>query len=231
MARRPGLDRRLLVGEAAALADERGLDFVTLSNLAERLNVRAPSLYNHIESADELQHELCLFALQALGNEVARAAIGRNGAAGLIAIANAYRNFAKQHPGMYAATLRAPRSDDAAMQKIAGDILDVLRVILVPFDLDEDRSIHALRGFRSLVHGFVSLEAVNGFGLKQNIDVSFQIVVSSFIAGLYDASDSPAHAACSPICRCSTSSAPVLDFIAKSRSIKCYWASASAQIK
>jgi hypothetical protein len=120
---------------------------------------------------------------------------------------------------MYSATLRAPRSDDAAMQKIAGDILDVLRVILVPFDLDEDRSIHALRGFRSLVHGFVSLEAVNGFGLKQNIDVSFQIVVFSFIAGLYDASDSRAHA-CSPICRCSTSSAPVLDFIAKSRSIK-----------
>ena len=184
MPRRPGLDRRALVGEAAALADERGLDFVTLSNLAARLNVRAPSLYNHIESADELQRQLSLFALQALGDEIARAAIGRNGSAGLIAIANAYRTFAKQHPGVYGATLRAIRPDDAAAAEISGRMLDVLQAILAPFDLDEDRSIHAMRGFRSLVHGFVSLEAASGFGLRQNIDESFAFVLRSFIAGL-----------------------------------------------
>jgi AcrR family transcriptional regulator len=184
MPRRPGLDRHALVGEAAALADERGLEFVTLSNLAERLNVRAPSLYNHIESADELQHQLSLFALQALCDEIARAAIGRNGAAGLHAVANAYREFAKQHPGMYGATLRALRPDDAAAQAISGQMLDVMRAVLAPFNLDEDRSIHAMRGFRSLVHGFVSLESVNGFGLKQNIDESFDFVLRSFVSGL-----------------------------------------------
>ncbi len=168
MPRRPGLDRRALVGEAAALADERGLDSVTLSNLAARLHVRAPSLYNHIESADELQRQLSLFALRALGDQIARAAIGLNGSSGLIAIANAYRTFAKEHPGMYSATLRAIRPDDAAGQEISTHMLDVLRAILAPFDLDEDRAIHAMRGFRSLVHGFVSLEAANGFGLKQS---------------------------------------------------------------
>jgi AcrR family transcriptional regulator len=192
MPRRRGLDRRALVGEAAVLADERGLDFVTMSNLAERLNVRAPSLYNHIESAGDLQSQLAAFALQALADEFARAAIGRNGTAGLIAIANAYRNFAKQHPGMYSATLRAPRPGDAAMQKISEEMLEVLRAILAPFDLDEDRSIHAMRGFRSLVHGFVSLEAAGGFGLTQSIDESFEFVVLSFIAGLRDATHAPA---------------------------------------
>ena len=183
----------MLVGEAAALADERGLDFVTLANLAKRLNVRAPSLYNHIESADELQSQLSLFALQALGAEFARAAIGQNGAAGLLAIANAYRTFAKEHPGMYRATLLAPRPDDAALQKVAGDMLDVLRAILAPFGLDENLSIHAMRGFRSLVHGFVSLEALNGFGLPQDIDESFQFVILSFIAGLNDANHASAR--------------------------------------
>lgn len=186
MPRRPGLDQRSLVGEAAALADERGLDSVTLSNLAARLNVRAPSLYNHIESADELQRQLSLFSLRALGDQIGRAAIGLNGSSGLIAIANAYRTFAKEHPGMYSATLRAIRPDDAAGQEISSHILDVLRAILAPFDLDEDRSIHAMRGFRSLVHGFVSLEAANGFGLKQDIDESFRFVLLSFVAGLTD---------------------------------------------
>jgi AcrR family transcriptional regulator len=146
--------------------------------------MRAPSLYNHIESADELQRQLSLFALRALGEEIARAAIGLNGSPGLLAIASAYRTFAKQHPGMYGATLRGIRPDDAAAQEISRRMLDVLRAILAPFDLDEDRSIHAMRGFRSLVHGFVSLEAVNGFGLKQDIDESFQFVLRSFVAGL-----------------------------------------------
>jgi AcrR family transcriptional regulator len=174
----------VLVGEAATLADERGLDFVTLANLAKRLDVRAPSLYNHIESADELQNELGLFALRALADVIARAAIGKNGADGLLAVANAYRTFAKEHPGMYCATLRAPRPEDAEMQQIARDILNVLHAILVPFGLDADIEIHAVRGFRSIVTGFVSLEAVHGFGLPQSIDESFRFVVLSFIAGL-----------------------------------------------
>jgi AcrR family transcriptional regulator len=184
MPRRPGLDRRVLVSEAAALADAHGLEFVTLANLAERLNIRVPSLYNHIESADELQHQLSLFALQGLGDDIARAAIGKNGAAGLLAIANAYRAFAKQHPGMYLATLRAPRPTDEAMLTITTAGLDVIRAVMVPFNLDGDPLIHAIRGFRSIVHGFVSLEAAGGFGFKQSTDASFQFIVLLFISGL-----------------------------------------------
>jgi AcrR family transcriptional regulator len=170
MPRRPGLDQRTLVGEAAALADERGFDSVTLANLAERLNVRAPSLYNHIESADELLHQLSLFAMRSLAAEIARAAIGKNGRAGLLAVAEAYRAFAKQHRGMYGATLRAPRPDDAPMLAISQDMLDVLRVVLAPFDLDDDRLVHAVRAFRSLVHGFVSLEAGNRAVARASIE-------------------------------------------------------------
>jgi len=182
--RRPGLDRRALVGEAAALADERGLDFVTLANLAERLNVRAPSLYNHIASAEQLQNQLTLHALQALRDDLARAAIGKNGSDGVLAFANAYRTFAKDHPGMYGATLRAPRWDDVEQRQIAGDVLTIVRAILVPFRLSEDMTIHAIRGVRSIVHGFVSLEAGQGFGLTQSIDESFQFIMHSFITGL-----------------------------------------------
>jgi AcrR family transcriptional regulator len=185
----------MLVGEAAALADERGLDFVTLANLAQRLNVRAPSLYNHIESAEELQNRLTLFALRALRDDIARAAIGKNGAAGIMAIANAYRAFAKDHPGMYSATVRAPRPNDVAPHEIAGEILDIVRAILAPFDLDEDTAIHAIRGFRSIVHGFVSLEAGHAFGLSQSIDESFQVIMQSYISGLKDANPNTSRAA------------------------------------
>jgi TetR/AcrR family transcriptional regulator, tetracycline repressor protein len=44
------LDRRRIVTEAVALLDADGLDGVTLRRLAERLGVRAPTLYWHIPS-------------------------------------------------------------------------------------------------------------------------------------------------------------------------------------
>lgn len=184
MARRPGLDRRVIVGEAAVLADARGLDFVTMANLAARLNVRVPSLYNHIECADELQRELTLFAMRGLADATARAAIGKNSAAGLLAIANAYRTFAKEHPGLYAATLRRPRAGDNEMVAVMTGFLDVLGLVLEPFKFKGDRLIHVMRGFRSIVHGFVSLEAAQGFGFPQSTDESFEFILRLFVSGL-----------------------------------------------
>jgi hypothetical protein len=70
------------------------------------------------------------------------------------------------------------------MLAVSGEMLDVLRAVLAPFDLDEDRSIHAIRGFRSFVHGFVSLEAAQGFAMEQSTDESFEFIVLQFIAGL-----------------------------------------------
>ncbi len=184
MPTRPGLDRRIIVGKAAEMADEHGLEFVTLAHLAERLNVRPPSLYNHIESAAELQHELSLYALRSLAAAVSRAAVGRSGREGMLAIATAYREYARDHPGMYRATLRAVRPDDAAMQAISLDLLDVIGAVLAPYALDETHAIHAIRGFRSIVHGFVSLEAAGGFGLPQSVEESFRFMVLSFADGL-----------------------------------------------
>jgi AcrR family transcriptional regulator len=184
MARRPGLDKRVLIDEAAALADARGLDFVTMANIAARFSVRVQSLYNHIETADELQRELSLFALQAMSDVISRAAIGKNGAPGLLAIANAYRKFAKEHPGMYSATRRAPRPDDEAMLAVTGGMLEVLGAVLAPYNFEGDRLVHVMRGFRCIVHGFVSVEADNGFGLKQSTDESFQFILQLFISGL-----------------------------------------------
>ena len=40
------------------LADEKGLNNVSLKAVAQKLNIRTPSLYNHIESLDNLLLEV-----------------------------------------------------------------------------------------------------------------------------------------------------------------------------
>jgi AcrR family transcriptional regulator len=57
---RAGLDREAVIAAAAELADSRpdGLDAVTLTGLADRLGVRTPSLYAHIDGLADLRRQL-----------------------------------------------------------------------------------------------------------------------------------------------------------------------------
>src|SRR5262245_12102128 len=52
--RRRPLDRPRIVRAALALLDETGLDALTMRALAERLGVKAASLYRHVRDKDEL---------------------------------------------------------------------------------------------------------------------------------------------------------------------------------
>src|SRR5262249_53912537 len=55
---RAGLDSESVVAAAAAMADEDGLEAVTLTRLAGRLGVRTPSLYAHVRGLDDLRGRL-----------------------------------------------------------------------------------------------------------------------------------------------------------------------------
>ncbi|MEV1143797.1 TetR family transcriptional regulator, partial [Micromonospora sp. NPDC049799] len=53
---RAGLTPQTVVRAAADLADEVGLDRLTLAAVAARLGVALPSLYKHVRGADALHH-------------------------------------------------------------------------------------------------------------------------------------------------------------------------------
>ena len=46
---RKGLSRDAIVDAAAALAEEKGMENLTLRELADALNVKPASLYNHLQ--------------------------------------------------------------------------------------------------------------------------------------------------------------------------------------
>lgn len=184
MGARVGLDRAAVVRAAAALADGEGLEAVTLARLAAELGVRSPSLYNHVAGQEGVRRELALYGVRELGRRLERAAVGKAGDEALRAVAHAYRAFAHEHPGLYAATLRAPAPDDAALSAASEDLLAVIMAIFAGFGLTGDDALHATRALRSVTHGFVALEAAGGFGLPLDLDESYRRLVDTFIAGL-----------------------------------------------
>jgi hypothetical protein len=127
---------------------------------------------------------VALLAVRELTAVLRGAAVGRSGEDALAATARAYRDYARAHPGRYAATVAAPAPDDAEHRAAAAETVEVVLAVLRGWDLDGDDAVHAARTFRSAIHGFVVLEAAGGFGIPLDLDESFDRLVATLAAGL-----------------------------------------------
>jgi AcrR family transcriptional regulator len=174
---------RLLKG-ATVLVNQRGLDDLSMSELAQALNVRTPTLYSHVAGLDDLKRLLALHGLAELDRTMAHATIGISGPDAVRAVLNAYREFVEKNPGLYAATVPTPPRSDREWSAAVDRLMDTLLASLRYYDLRGPEKVHALRGLRSLVHGFVSLESSGALKHPVNRNDSFAWLVESFLAAL-----------------------------------------------
>jgi AcrR family transcriptional regulator len=159
---RVGLTSERLTQAGAELADEVGFDKVTLSALARRFDVKVASLYSHLTSSQDLKTKIALLALEELADRGAAALAGRAGKDALAAFANVYRDYAREHPGRYAAT-QLRLGPEAAAASAGGRHAQMMRAILRGYDLTEPDQTHAVRLLGSVFHGYVTLELGGSF--------------------------------------------------------------------
>lgn len=159
---RAGLTPERLTEAGAELADEVGFEQVTVSALARRFDVRVASLYSHVRNSQDLKTRIALLALTELADRAAEALAGRAGKDALTALANVYRDYAREHPGRYAAAqLRLDPRTAAASAGVRH--AQMTRALLRGYDLTEPDQTHAVRLLGSVFHGYVSLELGGGF--------------------------------------------------------------------
>ncbi|MFJ7203921.1 TetR/AcrR family transcriptional regulator [Streptomyces sp. NPDC098789] len=159
---RAGLTTARLVRAGAELADEVGFEQVTVSALARQFDVKVASLYSHVKNSHDLKTGIALLALEELADAVAVALAGRAGKDALAAFANVYRDYARQHPGRYAAA-QFRLDPEAAAASAGGRHARMTRAILRGYDLTEPDQTHAVRLLGSVFHGYVTLELSGGF--------------------------------------------------------------------
>jgi AcrR family transcriptional regulator len=184
---RKSLDKARVVRAAADLLNREGVEALSINRLAAILGIQPPSLYNHIAGMAELERELRRLNLRQLAGRLEAAAIGRSGADGVRAVAHAYRAYIKENPGVYLSSLRASGNQstvDAEVQVYEERSVRVLLVMLEPLGLSGAAALHTIRGLRSAVHGFTTLEIAGGFGMPLDLDESFARLVDTLIAGL-----------------------------------------------
>lgn len=169
---------------ASALANRHGIDGLSMNDLARALHIRTPSLYSHVGGIADVKRVLAVHGLQELEREAARVTIGKAGPDAVRALLDGYRDFARKNPGVYAATLPTAPRDDTEWRAAADRVTQTCLAALQGFGLLGAEAAHAMRGLRSLGHGFASLEAAGAFKGPVDRDQTFAWLVESFIAVL-----------------------------------------------
>ncbi|WP_077800038.1 TetR/AcrR family transcriptional regulator [Streptomyces sp. JHA26] len=174
-----------MVAAGAALADEVGLANLTMGSLAERVGVRTPSLYKHVNGQEDLNRRIAALALNEAADAIGAAIQGYAGRDALETAARAFRAFVLQHPGRYAATIGAePSGPDDPLATAGRRLLGTFTAILRGYEIAEPDVDHALRTLRSLFHGFATLQVANGFQWNADIDESFEWLIAFADRGL-----------------------------------------------
>lgn len=181
---RSGLSREAVIDAAARLADAEGLEQVTLTRLAADLGIRPPSLFNHVDGLADLRRQLHLRGLREMAARAGRAAVGRAGGDAVMAAASALRQFAHEHPGLYAASLPSTNAADPELLAAGDQFVDIFFDVVRQYGLEGEEAVHAVRGLFSTVHGFIMLERAGTFGMAIDIDESFHWLMERYVSAL-----------------------------------------------
>ncbi|MEH7418544.1 TetR/AcrR family transcriptional regulator [Neobacillus drentensis] len=179
-----GLELSAILDAAGEIADQQGMSEVSLANLAKKLGIRSPSLYNHFNGLPGLRKKLAIHGINQLYEKMEEASFGISGMEAVLAMSRAYVNFARKHPGVYEATLLAPNPEDEEVQNAGAKIVDLSILILQTCHLEGEHALHTVRGLRSILHGFSALEQKGGFKMKLNLDDSLVITIQAFLTGM-----------------------------------------------
>ena len=193
MPRKERLDKETVVKAAVDLVNAEGLDALNLHRLADRLGVQTPSLYNHVDGLAGLNRDLALYSVRNLGECMGNATIGEVRPAGAAGAGSGIPRLHQGASGIVYGESARESCHHSRGRRIAG----CRRARGAgwrwrwwqSFGIYGNDALHAVRGFRSVVHGFATLEVAGGFGLPLDCDESFRRLVRMLIHGLQHRAD------------------------------------------
>lgn len=181
---RAGLDKDIVVERAAQMANEVGLENITLKMIAKEFGIQTPSLYNHIKSLDDLKKSLMLYGWKQLESNLLLAVVGVSGYDALRAMCYAFYEYATSNPGVFNAMLWYNKFQDDETLNATKQLFTVLFKIMATLNIPEETINHLIRTFRGFLEGYALLENNGAFGNPISIKESFNLSVEVLLAGI-----------------------------------------------
>ena len=177
--RMPTPDRTSLdeiVDAARDILEHDGLAGLTMQAVAQRVGVRAPSLYKRVQSRDELVRLVAVATLSDLASRLSDDTDARQ-------IATEYRRFAHERPAAFhlvmAPGAHSPRARPEFVDAASVAILRVATELAGP-----EHALEAARTLTAWANGFISMELAGGFNLGGDVDSAWQYGVERLVAAI-----------------------------------------------
>ncbi|HWM16669.1 MAG TPA: WHG domain-containing protein [Microbacterium sp.] len=161
-----------MVDAGRGILESGGSARLTMQAVAERVGVRAPSLYKRVRDRDAL---LTLVADATAADLTDRLEASDQS---LPALARTYRAFAQQHPEGFRLMFTVAGAE-ASMARASVPVLRATRELVGP-----DASLDAARLVTAWATGFINMELSGSFRFDGDLDRAFEYGLDRIVAGL-----------------------------------------------
>ena len=172
----------LIIETSACIANRVGLDNLSLKLIAEELNIKSPSLYNHIRSLDEIKSRLMVYGWKQMEESMIDSAVGVSGYEALKNMCYAFYDYATNNKGVFTAMLWYNKYENVQKENATTRLFNMLFKVMKSLDISEDNINHIIRTLRGFLEGFSLLVNNNAFGnpisIKESFDLSLEIIMN-----------------------------------------------------
>ncbi|OAN41345.1 TetR/AcrR family transcriptional regulator [Microbacterium sp. H83] len=161
-----------IVAAGREILEVAGPGGLTMQAVADRVGVRAPSLYKRVRDREALHAAVAGASIDALS--IGLEAAGDD----LTALGHAYRSFAHRHPEGFRLMFTAAAPDDA-LHRSSEHVLRACAAVVGQAD-----ALDAARLFTAWATGFLQMELAGAFRLGGDVDQAFSYGLRRIIAGL-----------------------------------------------
>ncbi len=184
MAQRAQINFTKILETAIDICNEEGYEQLALSNISVRLGIKTPSLYNHIQGLSDLKQKMAYYGLKMLYDTIIHSIIGCVGDEAIYLASKGYIEFVRKNPGLYSSISKAPDPYDLEFDALSNQLVQIFIKLLGVYNLTDEDSIHAVRGLRSMLHGFAAIQMDLGFKIDYSQEDSLDFIINTYLEGL-----------------------------------------------
>ena len=173
-----------VIATASKIADENGLHNVSLKIVAERLKIKTPSLYNHIENLDDLLREVAHQGMRTMNERMEKIAIGKSGKTAIKAVSIEYLNFRIEHPGVYETIQWATWNGSETTMQIFGNYLSLLKTLILSCGTEDEQVEDILNILTGVIHGYTTLQLRYAFDNPEEVQTNLAKALDVVLLGV-----------------------------------------------
>lgn len=174
-----------VIQAASDIADKKGLNNVSLKAVAEKLNIRTPSLYNHIENLDDLLREVAHNGMRTMNERMIQAAIGKSGDSAIKAVADEYLNYMIEHCGIYETIQWATWHGTEETAEIFSNYTSLLKTLILSCNLEPEKVTEILNLLTGFLHGYTTLQLRYAFDEPDRVKNELNIALDTLLMGVH----------------------------------------------